>query len=57
MAVGFDSSSSINESDEMHGCESLLLSRVCSIEDEAHRFCHIVHEEELLGDRVRLIGN
>ena len=46
MPVGFGSSSSINSSDEMLGCESLPLSRVCSIHDERLRFFHVTREEE-----------
>ena len=38
VAIGFDSSSSINDLDETLGCESLPLIYVCSIEDEASIF-------------------
>ena len=55
MAVGFGSSSSINGSYEMLGCESLPLIRVRSIEDEVLRFCHVVYEEEASRDLVRPI--
>ena len=57
MAIGFGSSSSINGLDETLECESLTLSYVHSIEDEALKFCHIVHEEEALRNRVRPIVN
>ena len=57
MAIGFVFSSSINRSYEMLGCESLPLSLVCSIKDEALRFCHVACEEEVLRDRVRSIVN
>ena len=46
MAIGFGSLSSINDSNEMLGCELLPLSRVYSIEDGALRFCHVACEEE-----------
>ena len=46
VAIGFGSSSSINGSNRMLGCESLLLSSVRLIKDGALRFCHIAHEEE-----------
>ena len=48
MIVGFGSLSSINGSDEMLGCKSFPLSCVCSIEDGALKFYHVVHEEEAL---------
>ena len=57
MAVGFDSSYSISGSDKMLGYESMPLSHVRSIKDEAPRFCHVGCEEELLHDRVCSIGN
>ena len=57
MAIGFDSSCSINGSDEMLEYESLPLSRVCLIRDEGPRFRHITCEEEFSHDRVRLIKN
>ena len=57
MAVGFGISSSINDTDEMLGCESLPLSHVCSIEDGALIFCHIAREEEASRDRVCLLQN
>ena len=57
VAVGFDSSSSINSSNEMLGCKLLPLSRVCLIGDEAPRFCHVACEEESSRDRVYSIGN
>ena len=57
VAVGFDSSYSINDSDQMLGYESLSLSHVRSIKDEAPRFCHIVCEEESSRDRVCSIKN
>ena len=41
----FVSSSSINNSDEILGCESSPLSLVCLIKDGAIRFCHVAHEE------------
>ena len=44
VAVGFDSSSSINGSDEMLQCESLLLSRIRLIRDEAPRFRHVTYK-------------
>ena len=46
VAVGFRSSSSINGSDETLGCESLSLSRFCSIEDGALKIFHVTREEE-----------
>ena len=46
MAVVLNSSYSINDLDEMLGCESLSLSHICSIGDEAPRFLHVVCEEE-----------
>ena len=57
VAVGFGSSSSINGSHEAHGCESLPLSRVHSIEDGELRFCHIKHEKEASRNCVRPIVN
>ena len=57
VAVGFDSSSSINNSDETFGCELLPLSCVCSIEDEVPRFREATCEEELSCDRFRSIKN
>ena len=57
VAVRFDSSSSINGLDEMLGYESLLLSHVCLIGDEAPTFRHLACKEELSRDRVCLIGN
>ena len=57
MVVGFGSSFSINSSDEMLGCESLPLIRVCSIEDRVLRICDIVCEEESSRDCVRPIRN
>ena len=57
MAVGFDSSYSINVTDETLRCESLLLSRVHLIGDEAPIFHHVLCEEESSRDRVYLIGN
>ena len=57
MAVGFGSSSSINGSGEMLGCELFPLSRVRSIEDGVLRFCHVAREEEFSRDCVRAIGN
>ena len=55
MTVGFGSSSSINGSDELLGCESLPLSCVCLIEDGALRFCHVPREEEESLDVYHLI--
>ena len=46
VAVGLGSSSSINDSDERLECESLPLSHIRSIKDEALRICHIAREEE-----------
>ena len=57
VTVGFGSSSSVNGSDEMLGCESLPLSHAHSIKDGALRFCHIAHEEETSHNRVCLIVN
>ena len=57
MAIGFDSSSSINNSDETLGCKSLPLSCVYLIEDEASKFLHVTCEEESSRDLVGLIGN
>ena len=70
MTTGSGSSSSINDSDETLGCESLPLSRIhlvkdgvlkffhiYSIKDGALIFCHIAHEEESSRDRVHLIRN
>ena len=57
MAIGFDSSSSMNSWDERLGSESLPFSHVCLIGDEAPKFGHVGCEEESLHDRIRLIGN
>ena len=57
MIVGFGSSSSINDSNEMLGCEFLSLSHIRSIEDRVPRFCHVTREEEALRDLIRLILN
>ena len=57
MAIGLDSSSSINGSNEMLGCKLLPLNRVRLIGDQAPRFCHVACEEESSHDRVYLIGN
>ena len=57
MAVGFGSSSAINDLDEMLGYESLSLSCVCSIEDGALRFFHVTREEEASRDLIRPIRN
>ena len=57
MAVGFDSSSSINSSNEKLGCKSLLLSHIRLIGEEAPRFFHIVCEEEPSRDPARPIRN
>ena len=57
VAVGFDSSSSINGSYELLGCESLPISHIHLIEDEAPRFRHIACEEESSRNLVRAIGN
>ena len=46
LAVGPGSSSSINGSDETLGCESLPLSHIRSMEDEALKFVHVAREEE-----------
>ena len=55
--VEFGSSSSINGSDKMFGFKFLPLSHVHSIKDGAFRFFHVVLEEEVLCDLVRLIMN
>ena len=55
MAIGFDSSSSINGSDEILGYKSLSLSHFCSIEDIVLRFFHVMRKEEAMRDLVRLI--
>ena len=52
IAVGFGSSSSINGSNEMLGCESLSLSRVRSIKDGALIFRHVIREEKASRDLV-----
>ena len=57
MAIGFDSSSSINCSDEILGYKSLPLCRFCLIKDGALRFCHIMREEEATRNLVRMIIN
>ena len=57
MVVGFGSSSSINGSDKMRGCESLSLNHVRSIKDGALKFFHLAREEEALHDCVRPIEN
>ena len=57
VVVGFDSSSSINSSDETLGCESLPLSCICSIGDEVPRFHYVACDEESSHNHVRLIGN
>ena len=57
MAVGFNSSSSMNGSNETIGCKSLLLSRIRSIGEEAPTFFHVVCKEEPLRDPFRLIVN
>ena len=54
MDIRFGSLSSINDSDETLGCESLSLSHVCSIKDGVIRFCHVAREEASLNIR-RLI--
>ena len=38
-----------------HQCESLCLSRVCSIKDGALRFYHILHKEEMPRNACHLI--
>ena len=53
MAVGFGSSSSINGSNEILGCELFPLSHVRSIKDGAIKFSYVAHEEEASRDRVR----
>ena len=55
MSIGFGSSSSINGSDEMLGCESLPLSCVHLIEDGALKFGRVACEEETLLKVHRLI--
>ena len=57
IVIGFDSSSSINGLGETPGCESLSLSRVRSIRDEAPRFCHVACEEESSCNHARPIKN
>ena len=57
MAIGLGSSSSINVSDEMLGCESLTLSHVRLIKDGALRFCHVARENEASRNRICLIIN
>ena len=57
MAIGFDSSSSINYSDEILGYKSLPLCRFRLIEDGALKFCHIMREEEATHNLVRMIIN
>ena len=55
MTVPCVSSSLINGSDEMLGCELLPLSRVHSIEDRALRFWHFACEEEMPYNACHLI--
>ena len=57
VAVGFGSSSSINSSDEMLGCELLPLGRVHSIEDGTLRFRHVTRDERTLRDLIYPIVN
>ena len=57
VTVGFDSSSSINVSDETLGCESLSLSCIYLIQDEMLILHHVVCEEESLHDHVCSIRN
>ena len=57
MVVGFDSLSSINGSNETLGYESLPLSRVHSIGDEAPTLCHVACKEESSRERVCPIRN
>ena len=44
MAIGFDSSSSINDSNELLGYESLPLSHIRLIKDEELKFYHVEHD-------------
>ena len=55
MAIGFDSSSSINGSNEILGYKSLPLNHLRLIEDVVLRFCHAMREEEAMRNLVRLI--
>ena len=57
MAIGFDSSSSINGLEEMLRCELLQSIHVHLIEDGALKFFHIMREEEAPHDRIRPIEN
>ena len=57
VVVGFGSSYSINDSNEMLGDKSLPLICIRSIEDGALRFFHVAREEEASLDRICLIVN
>ena len=57
MAIGFGSSSLINNSNETLGYESLPLSRIHLMRDRAPRFLHVAREEEASRDYVCSIVN
>ena len=55
MTIRFASSSTNNGLDKNFGCELSPLNPVCSIDNGALKFCHVVHEVEASCDACHLI--